>query len=644
MKSFINFLPPWVETNIQPAFYDKESGTVLQQTARMYAKVNQIIRKFNELSEEVQSYIKQFIDLKDYVDNYFDNLDVQEEINNKLDEMAESGVLGQIVADYAATKVDYFSITSESTSADIISAFASEKAKVIEFEEGEYTLENNLILTSNTKVLLNGATIKANATGVNIFGYALNSEWTGYDGIHDVEFIGGKIGTSTALMHNNRVKFEDIEFLATVDTHAVQIASCKDITFKNCVFDGIVINDSISDRLETIQIETATRDGQPYLVNPSSASYDNGGNEDITIDGCIFKAGDGVNNRLYCAIGHHSNDDTTPYFAKRTTIKNCVFESAFYSQICPTGFADSKIDGCTFDQTNEVNEIFSIRFRFNNKNVIIENNTFIGGAYNISNVNLVYSNEGLLIRNNYFSTEFNVNHSNIYIKNWTKVKIIDNTFEKAKERNIQLSANDNNNAHVSDILIENNKFTCSNITGSGGQNIFLNYCSKVNIKNNIFNCDNTTIYTIYGNSQRVSDIVIGYNEVVSSLVGIKVIGGLSDYTNISNKLLNIYEGSATYAALTSQSVTSAVTQFNTLYLLLQKNNDAAYMYSIKIKPFNMGQKIDLSVARTYPISEVDANGDAVTALFKINTDGTIDYSSSSSLTLRRIYGLNEVMY
>lgn len=573
-----------------------------------------------------------------------ENLDVQDEINNKLDQMAESGVLGQIVADYSATKLDYFRITSGSTSADIISAFASEKAKVIEFEEGEYTLENKLILTSNTKVMLNGATIKASATGVNIFGYALDSEWTGYDGIHDVEFIGGKIGTSTALMHNARIKFEGIEFLATATTHIAQIASCKDIVFKDCIFDGIVINDSIASQLETIQIETATRASQPYLNNDSSASYDNGGNEDITIEGCTFKAGDGANSRLYCAIGHHSTDDITPYFAKRTTIKNCMFESAYYSQICPTGFADSKIEGCTFNQTNEVNEVYNIRFRYNNKNIIIENNTFNGGAINITNVNIVYSNEGLLIRNNYFSTEFNVNYSNIHIKNWTKVKIIDNTFDKAKQRNIYLSALDNNNEHASDILIENNKFTCSNIITEGGQNIFLSYCSKVNIKNNIFNCDNDTVHAIYGNPGRVSDIVIGYNEVVSSLTTINFIGGLTDYTNISNKLRIIYGGSATYATLTSQPVTSAVTQFNTLYLLLQKNNDAGYIYNIKIKPFYMDQKINLNVARSYPISEVDANGDAVTALFKINTDGTIDYSSPSGLTLRKIYGLNEVMY
>ena len=37
-------------------------------------------------------------ELENYVNTYFDNLDVQEEINNKLDEMAESGQLEEIIA------------------------------------------------------------------------------------------------------------------------------------------------------------------------------------------------------------------------------------------------------------------------------------------------------------------------------------------------------------------------------------------------------------------------------------------------------------------------------------------------------------------------------------------------------------------
>lgn len=111
MKNFINFLPPWVETNIQPAFYDKESGTVLQQTARMYAKVNQLIRHFNDLSKEtkktIEEYIAKFVELKDYVDTYFENLDVQEEINNKLDEMTEDGTLAEIIGEYLFSKVKF---------------------------------------------------------------------------------------------------------------------------------------------------------------------------------------------------------------------------------------------------------------------------------------------------------------------------------------------------------------------------------------------------------------------------------------------------------------------------------------------------------------------------------------------------------
>lgn len=39
-------------------------------------------------------------ELQDYVEHYFDNLDVQEEIDNKLDDMAESGELADIIAAY----------------------------------------------------------------------------------------------------------------------------------------------------------------------------------------------------------------------------------------------------------------------------------------------------------------------------------------------------------------------------------------------------------------------------------------------------------------------------------------------------------------------------------------------------------------
>ena len=54
----------------------------------------------NNNAEATKELQEAFNELKQYVDSYFENLDVQEEINNKLDEMAESGQLQEIIALY----------------------------------------------------------------------------------------------------------------------------------------------------------------------------------------------------------------------------------------------------------------------------------------------------------------------------------------------------------------------------------------------------------------------------------------------------------------------------------------------------------------------------------------------------------------
>lgn len=120
---FIELLPPWIETGLQPAFYDKESGTVLQQVSRMWAKMIELGQGFNTFSTNVtntvNSYITQFNELYSYVHDYFDNLDVQEEINNKLDEMAESGQLADIISQYlSSTAIFGYDTISDVKNAD----------------------------------------------------------------------------------------------------------------------------------------------------------------------------------------------------------------------------------------------------------------------------------------------------------------------------------------------------------------------------------------------------------------------------------------------------------------------------------------------------------------------------------------------
>lgn len=58
---------------------------------------NTVIPTVNNNGQAVAELQGLYVQLKNYVDNYFTNLDVQEEINNKLDEMAENGELQAIL-------------------------------------------------------------------------------------------------------------------------------------------------------------------------------------------------------------------------------------------------------------------------------------------------------------------------------------------------------------------------------------------------------------------------------------------------------------------------------------------------------------------------------------------------------------------
>lgn len=79
---------------------DFDALTNWQLFCKIGKEINKIIEKVNLTGEQVEILTNSFNDLKEYIDNYFENLDVQEEINNKLDEMAEDGELAEIIAQY----------------------------------------------------------------------------------------------------------------------------------------------------------------------------------------------------------------------------------------------------------------------------------------------------------------------------------------------------------------------------------------------------------------------------------------------------------------------------------------------------------------------------------------------------------------
>ena len=79
---------------------DFDAITYYQLLCKIVEYLNKVIDENNLIGEQTENLTEAFNELQDYVNHYFDNLDIQEEINNKLDEMAESGQLTDIIAQY----------------------------------------------------------------------------------------------------------------------------------------------------------------------------------------------------------------------------------------------------------------------------------------------------------------------------------------------------------------------------------------------------------------------------------------------------------------------------------------------------------------------------------------------------------------
>ena len=96
------FLPPfkaWLASNI-PAVYDNTMTYYEELVALIKYLQDIVVPAVNDNASAVTTISNAVEQLQSYVENYFANLDVQEEINNKLDEMAEDGTLQEIITEY----------------------------------------------------------------------------------------------------------------------------------------------------------------------------------------------------------------------------------------------------------------------------------------------------------------------------------------------------------------------------------------------------------------------------------------------------------------------------------------------------------------------------------------------------------------
>lgn len=136
---------------VLPLVYDN-SLSYYELLCKVVDYLNKTMEDVNTAVEDVENLNSAFGSLENYVNTYFNNLDVQEEINNKLDTMVEDGTLDRLL-------LRYFNTYTEATNAIIDNRFEQQNSTINNgFEQQNNTInngfeqQNNTINTQNNKI------------------------------------------------------------------------------------------------------------------------------------------------------------------------------------------------------------------------------------------------------------------------------------------------------------------------------------------------------------------------------------------------------------------------------------------------------------------------------------------------------------
>lgn len=247
----------------------------------LYCKIveylNTVISNEKDVEDNVLALYNAFVSLNNYVSNYFDNLDVQEEINNKLDDMAEAGTLEEIISSYLnSTAIFGFDNVEEMTEAQnlINGSFARTMGYYSKNDGGnglykirtrtfDDVIDNGSIIEMENENLIAELIVKnsVNAKQFGAKGDGLTDDTTALQNFVDYELIRNKIiPNGTYLVTNiiyitkmQNIKGEKKELTsikASGELTSYIIDICySNVTIENIVFDcnnlsgGVLIRD-----------------------------------------------------------------------------------------------------------------------------------------------------------------------------------------------------------------------------------------------------------------------------------------------------------------------------------------------------------------------------------------------------------------
>lgn len=429
----------------------------------------------DEIAPVINNNAEALEELRIYVNDYFDNLDIQEEVDNKLDEMYENGQLQSLIEEFIDLTVTftYANVEGMKEATNLING---QYVKTIGF----YNDNDNGGATYRVKTL------------------------TSYDTIDEITIIALNDPTLIAeLIITNQMNVKQFGAKGdntTDDTSSIQKAfdNCKNIIINNGTY-LINAGTSIKPNSNTnIEILNATLKAIPNNLNQSKVLYiDNKNNININGNGIIYGEGEehltDTGEWGHCiAIENNSNNISISnitltngwgdglYVKNGNNIKtyNLKVTANKRNGISLVNANDIIIESCVINDNVhdgidlEPNEDETV------KNVRIVNCNFNNNDVGIGNYNAYYEDEpnaidNVVIENNTFKGH--VNHV-IKLENIVNYNVSNNTIYQGL---IGIRV-----INSSNVIISKN-----NISYTDGAGVTLSLSSKTNIDNNIiYNC------------------------------------------------------------------------------------------------------------------------------------------------------------
>ena len=465
----------WLQTNVIDTINHNASVT------------NDFINKEKELEEL-------FKQLKEYVDTYFDNLDVQEEINNKLDAMVEAGTIQEIISEYLnSTAVFGFDTVADMKSSTnlIDGSFARtlgyhykndgggatykirnttnddviDEAFIVEMGDGGNQLIAELVIEND----------EANVKQCGAYGDGTHDDYQAFNKAcqhsKNVLIPSGtyKLSTTVTLTHNTNIYGKtaivcwsgdtgnaDKTEIVTTDVYAFTCSWGNVNNFENITFNGKGINQPCGAR----------------------------------INKCEFKGEQGLNN------------------VRVSTVSECSFHNCSVAGIVT--LTDSQIRNCFFysneiaiDMTNSGdNSIIGNKIEWNELGIKLQDTVYAVIANNIFDRQTTYAISGTN------STNLNIN-GNIFERNLTchiklsgSAIIISNNHLLAKNSEDDMSGTLQPTIALDTPSISNTMIINNSVTLPSGNNTsklfqrFPDYFSDVKIEGNTLNGFNTDKFTV----------------------------------------------------------------------------------------------------------------------------------------------------